>query len=53
MGRIPLNPKLISKGYGGSVGGVCERCHKPLKYYPFFDGRLCGVCYEPKKEVVK
>lgn len=57
LGQSSLTDKLISKGYGNTSGGTCERCLKPLKRYPVYNvdnGRcLCGICYESKKEVVK
>lgn len=53
LGQTSLTDKLISKGYGSTNGGTCERCHKPLKRYPFFNMHVCGVCYEPEKEGVK
>ena len=46
-GKIKLNDYLESEGYGGN-GGVCIRCHRPLKQYPVYSGQLCLKCYTPR-----
>lgn len=57
LGQSSLTDKLISKGYGSTSGGTCERCLKPLKRYPWYNEnevdnhRLCGLCYMAKIEV--
>ncbi len=45
-GRISLTDHLVEKGYGQS-GGVCAKCHKPLKRFPIYNGDRCLKCYLP------
>lgn len=50
QGKTRITPDLFAKGYGQSTGQLCERCHKPLKRFPVFSGKLCWHCYTPRKE---